>query len=179
MMKRIAVLGAIALALAAGDASAQRSSRGDGAVELGIDGAILFQLDDPTTTVVSIPVQDFRVGFFVGDRLEVEPRLSLTSVHSQGDSFSAYTLELGVLLLPNGDRVGNGFYLRPFIGTNGVSASGAGSDNQGYAGGGLGIKIPFADRRLATRLEANYTRGFGSGGGNAIGLLFGLSFFTR
>jgi hypothetical protein len=179
MMKRIAGLAGIALVLSAGAANAQRARRNNGAVELGVDAGIMFGLDDPTSTVVSIPVQDFRVGLFVGDRLELEPRLSLNSIHSQGESLTTYTAELGVLFLPSGDRVGNGLYLRPFVGTAGASLSGAGSDNSGYGGVGLGIKIPFADRRLATRLEANYTRGFSNGGSNAIDLLFGLSFFTR
>jgi hypothetical protein len=44
---------------------------------------------------------------------------------------------------------------------------------------GVGLKIPFSDRRLATRMEANYSHGFSNGGSNLIGLLIGLSFFTR
>ena len=82
--------------------------------------------------------------------------------------------------MPAGDRVGKGFYLRPFLGVVGVSVSGGGgNDNSGYGGAGVGIKIPFADRRLATRMEANYAHGFSSGGSNQIGLTLGLSFFTR
>ena len=38
---------------------------------------------------------------------------------------------------------------------------------------------PFADRCLATRMEANYVRDFDNGGKNEIGVLIGLSFFTR
>jgi hypothetical protein len=33
--------------------------------------------------------------------------------------------------------------------------------------------------RLSTRLEANFAHQFGEGDGNEIGLLAGLSFFTR
>ena len=38
---------------------------------------------------------------------------------------------------------------------------------------------PFADRLHATRMEANYVRDFDNGGKNKIGVLIGLSFFTR
>jgi len=44
---------------------------------------------------------------------------------------------------------------------------------------GVGVKLPFADRRLATRMEANYVRDFDNGETNEIGVLIGLSFFTR
>jgi hypothetical protein len=58
--------------------------------------------------------------------------------------------------------------------TSGISAS-----RNGLAGLGLGLKLPWDDRRLATRTEANYTHWVGNDGGNAIGILIGLSFFTR
>ncbi|HMG12249.1 MAG TPA: hypothetical protein VK571_03665, partial [Gemmatimonadaceae bacterium] len=64
----------------------------------------------------------------------------------------------------------------PFLGIIGVSVDGPGDDNTGVVGIGAGLKLPFADRRLATRLEANYSH---SDGSNLLGLLFGLSWFTR
>lgn len=180
MIKRLAFLGVAALAITAPAVKAQRSSRASSPIELGIDGGVIFGLDAPRATVVILPLQDFRVGFLVTDRLALEPRFSLTSAHTAGITATQYNLEFGVVYSPSGDRVGNGFYGRPFVGVNGASVSGGGgSDNTGYAGLGLGLKIPFSDRRLATRLEANYAHGFGNGGGNQIGLLFGLSFFTR
>lgn len=180
MKKRLVVLGAVALALAASSAHAQRARSGGGPVELGVDGGVTFGLDDPNTTVVQLPVQDFRLGYFVDDRLELEPRFSLNSIHGGGASLTTYSLELGVLFIPKGDRVGKGLYIRPFLGTVGISVSGGGgNNNSGYGGAGLGLKIPFADRRLATRMEANYAHGFSNGGSNQIGLTIGLSFFTR
>jgi hypothetical protein len=115
----------------------------------------------------------------VTDDLAIEPRFNLNSIHSNGASLTTYDFALGVVYQPDGDRVGKGFYGRPFIGVSGASGSGGGSTNNGYLGLGLGLKLPFADRRLATRMEANYAHGFGNGGGNQIGLLLGLSFFTR
>jgi hypothetical protein len=179
-MKRLLVIGFAMLVLAAPAAKAQRSQRGSTPVELGIDGGVTFGLDAPRTTVVALPVQSFRVGFLMSNNLALEPRVGINSFHSGGASATSYDLQLGVVYQPDGDRVGNGFYGRPFAGISGLNVSGpGGNNNSGYMGLGLGLKIPFADRRLATRMEANYAHGFSGGGSNQIGLLIGLSFFTR
>ena len=180
-MKRLLVLGFASLVLAAPAAKAQRSQRGSTPVELGIDGGVTFGLDAPRTTWVALPVQSFRVGFHMSNNLALEPRVSINSFHGGGGgSATSYDLQLGVVYQPAGDRVGNGFYGRPFAGISGLNVSGpGGNNNTGYMGLGLGLKIPFADRRLATRMEANYAHGFSGGGSNQIGLLIGLSFFTR
>lgn len=182
MTKKLVVLGVMLLAAASPTAHAQRSSRGSNPIELGVDGGILFGLDNPKTTVVALPVQDFRIGFLVTDRLAFEPRAHLNMLSGGGARLTTYGFEIGLVYSPAGDRVGRGLYGRPFMGITGFSTSGGGpgtSDSNGYAGLGVGLKLPFADRRLATRLEANYAHGFSSGGTNQIGLLFGLSFFTR
>jgi hypothetical protein len=178
MIKRLFVLSVATLVFATpAEAQRQRTST---PIELGIDGGLLFGLDAPRTTVVALPVQSFRVGFLVTDNLALEPRVGINSIHGGGASVTAYDFQLGVVYQPDGDRVGKGLYGRPFIGVSGVSVSGPGGNNtNGYLGLGLGLKIPFADRRLATRMEANYEHGFGGGGSNVIGLLIGLSFFTR
>jgi len=177
-MKRILVFGALALALTASIAEAQRSSRRDGGpIELGIDGGLTFGLDDPNGTLLQIPIQSFRVGYFLNDRFEIEPRIAIVSSSGGGGGTStAYVLEAGLLYQPNGDRVGKGLYFRPFVGVSGFTTPGPGDDNAGEVGIGVGVKLPFADRRLATRLEANYAHADGS---NLLGLLFGLSWFTR
>jgi len=179
MIKRIVVLSALAIAVAAPAASGQRSSQRSGPIELGIDGGVSFLFASPTLTQVALPVQDFRLGYFLNDKAEIEPRFNINSLHANGGGVTTYGFEIGLLLLPHGDRVGNGVYLRPFAGLTGVSVTGGGSNNSGNAGVGVGLKLPFEDRRLATRMEANYTREFGNGGMNAIGVLIGLSFFTR
>jgi hypothetical protein len=115
----------------------------------------------------------------VSDHLELEPRFNLTSAHSGGASATDYNFELGVLYQPAGDRLGKGLYGRPFFGVSGSSGTGFASSNSGYLGLGVGLKIPFSERRLASRLEAAYTHGFDNGGTNALGVLFGLSYFTR
>ncbi len=179
MMKRLLVLSLATLVFAAPAAKAQRQ-RASTPIELGIDGGVFFGLDAPRTTVVALPVQSFRVGFLVTDNLALEPRAAINSIHGGGASVTTYDFQLGVVYQPDGDRVGKGLYGRPFIGVSGLSVSGAGgNNNNGYMGLGVGLKIPFADRRLATRMETNYEHGFGGGGSNLIGLLIGLSFFTR
>ena len=55
------------------------------------------------------------------------------------------------------------------------SGKSGGNNNSGYGGAGVGIKIPFADRRLATRIEANYAHGFSNGGSHQTGLAIGLA----
>jgi hypothetical protein len=160
-------------------AHAQRSQHASMPIELGIDGGIIFGLDAPRATVVTLPIQDFRIGFLVTDNVAIEPRFNLNSIHVSGATVTSYNLELGIVYQPAGDRVGKGLYGRPFIGVNGDHVTGQPSTSNGYLGLGVGVKIPFSDRRLATRMEANYAHGFNNGGGNLIGLLFGLSFFTR
>lgn len=179
MSKRLFFISLALLAIVTPSASAQRRSSVAHPVELGVDGGIIFGLDAPKATIVSLPLQDFRVGFFMSDFLELEPRFNLNSIHGGGQSLTTYTVELGALYMPSGDRVGKGFYFRPFLGISGASASGAGSNNSGFAGLGAGLKIPLENRRLATRLETNFAHGFDNGGTNQIGVLFGLSFYTR
>ena len=179
MMKKLLVV-AVALALIAPAAEAQRTSRhGSGGIELGIDAGLTFGVGNSSGTLFSLPTQVFRLGYFLSDKLEFEPRFSINSISGGGNTVSTYNLEAGLLLIPDGDRVGKDLYLRPFVGVAGISVPGPGDSNSGYIGAGAGLKLPFADRRLATRLEANYEHGFASGGSNTIGLLAGLSFFTR
>jgi hypothetical protein len=177
MLRKILVFTLI-LASSAGVAGAQRNSRGSNPLELGIDGGINFIFANPTVTILSLPAQDFRLGFILNNSWEAEPRVGLNSIHSNGASLTTYQLALGLLWHPGANPTGKGVYVRPFVGMTGVSGSGV-SNNNGLLGVGLGAKIPFGDHRLATRVEANYAANLGNGGNNQIGLLFGLSFFTR
>src|ERR1700726_2811262 len=138
MIKKLVVVSALAFTVAASAASAQRSSQRSGPIELGIDGGVSFFFASPTITQVSLPVQDFRLGYFLNDKAEIEPRLSINSVHANGGGVTTYGFEVGLLLSQHGDRVGNGLYLRPFAGVTGVSVTGGGSNNSGNAGAGVG-----------------------------------------
>jgi hypothetical protein len=175
MTKNLLVLGFLALVVSASAADAQK--RVSRPMEFGLDGGISFGMDDPNVTTVSVPVQALRVGFFMNDKVSLEPRFNFNSISGGGASFRTYALELGALYHFGGYAKGSGLYVRPFTGIAGGSTA-AGSDSDAFLGAGVGVKLPFANRRLATRLEANYGHAFSDGGGSdGLGVLFGLSLF--
>lgn len=176
MMKKLVVLGLLVLT-AASTADAQKNTSRP--IELGLDGGLSVGFDDPNVTTVSLPVQAIRVGFFMNDALSLEPRFNFNSVSGGGVSIRTYALELGALWHLGGYAKGNGLYVRPFTGIVGVGGD-AGSGSDAFMGAGVGVKLPFAQRRLATRLEANVAHAFSDGGGsNGLGVLFGVSLFHR
>lgn len=161
-------------------AVAQQAAPGVRLIELGVDAGVTFDLTDPKTTTINIPAQVFRVGFFINDRLSLEPALAINAVNGGGTTFTEYRGQLGLLWHFNPPSVGHGWYARPFAGFEGAHTKGN-TTTQAVAGAGVGIKLPLASR-LATRFEANYAHLFSqgsSGSNNAIGLLAGLSFFNR
>lgn len=167
---------AAALALVSSIASAQDPRP----LELGIDAGVTFGLDDPNVTVIAIPLQNFRLGFMMTDRVGIEPSVALNSIRADGDNFTTYSLAVGLLWHFTSFR--SGPYFRPFIGVNGFSGDEIDGVSQFFVGAGFGIKIPVVDERLAWRLEANFAHAFDDGdveGGSQIGLRAGLSFFTR
>lgn len=181
MTKNLVVLGFVALVMSATAADAQRNvSR---PIELGMDGGINFGFDDPNVTTVSLPVQALRVGFFMNDKVSLEPRFSFNSISGGGTSLRTYALELGALYHLGGYNKGSNLYVRPFLGIAGgsIDTGGAGntSDSDAFMGAGVGTKLPFANRRLAARLEANFGHAFDAAGSNGLGLLFGISWFNR
>jgi len=172
---RILKLAATVAVLGATPAMAQRP------LELGLDAGLQFGVEDPTSVTMSIPVQAVRVGFFLGDRASIEPSLSWNWFKFEGeDAFYTLSANLGLNYHFQADPERTRAYLRPLLGLARVGGGGA-DLTQFQAGVGVGVKIP-ASNRLALRLEANATHGFeteDAGSGTAVGLLFGLSFFTR
>lgn len=148
-------------------------------IELGVDGALEIILEDPRVTTIGIPIGQFRVGFFTSPTLSWEPSLALNYVNFEGGGdASRIRLGLGLLFHLSPDRTRPQTYLRPFGGLTTVS-NGA-SDTDAHLGFGMGFKIPWANRRLATRLEAFLQHVFTEPDGvTSVGALFGLSFFTR
>ena len=176
MMNKLVVLGFLALVATATSADAQKSNAR--LIELGMDGGISIGFDDPNVTTVSLPVQALRVGFFMNDKVSLEPRFNFNSVSGGGVSIRSYSLELGAVYHLGGHARGSGLYVRPFAGIAGVGGD-VGSASDGFVGAGAGIKLPFANRRLATRLEANLGHAFNDAGSNGLGVLFGVSLFHR
>ena len=168
-----------ALTLTAAAALAQDSAPRP--LELGIDAGVTIGLGDNDGTSIDLPVQAFRVGFPISPRVSLEPKISLNVLTGNGDTFTSYREELGLLYHLGSSRYPGAYhragpYLRPFAGLVGFSD---GDDaTGGILGAGIGLKMPLVSR-LSSRFEANFAHRFGDFEGNEIGLLAGLSFFTR
>lgn len=159
-------------------ATAAPAARAQGRpIELGIDGALIFVLDDPTVVTLGVPIQQFRIGFHTTPTMSIEPMGSLNYLHVDDFDVTQLTLGVGVLFHRTADRTRNQTYFRPFVQFSSVSAEGT-SESGAALGIGFGIKNPIANR-LATRLEAFLAHDFDDGGSTSIGGLFGLSFFPR
>jgi len=173
------------LAAAGSSATAQAGPPTNNLLEFGIDAGATFGLGDQSSVQLTLPASRFRVGFALpgSSRWTIEPAtfLSWTKVEDS-DGVFVYDLELGalyhfsaptnVIATPPLSVV----YVRPFIGVTGLS-SGGDDDSEFFAGGGLGIKLPWRPN-LAWRLEANVGYGFDNEAFR-LGLLAGMSFFTR
>src|SRR5437764_4044072 len=88
---RIGIIACAAVLLASIEARAQNP------IELGIDAGVSIGLGDNSVTVINIPAQAFRVGFFFDDNLSLEPKLALNTITGSGDTFTSYLFELGLL----------------------------------------------------------------------------------
>lgn len=168
--------GVLTAALAALLLVLPRSAAGqDRPVELGIDAGALIDLSDDTDVIAGVPLQSLRVGFFVSDAISIEPQVSFTYFNVPGESGVAVDGEIGPLIHLSPDRSRQQAYVRPFGGISYVTDG----ETVFRLGGGVGVRIPVAER-LATRLEASYAHGFTDfGGGDILALRVGLSFFTR
>ena len=178
MMRKFS-LATLLLALTAVQASAQ--STAPRPLELGIDAGVTIGLDDDSFTTIDIPVQAFRIGFPLSPRVSLEPKLRLNVLTGEGDTFTTYRADLGLLYHLGSARYPGayhraGLYLRPFAGI--VGFSNGDSDSAGLLGAGVGYKMPLVSR-LSSRFEVNFAHAFGDGDSNELGLLAGLSFFTR
>lgn len=181
-MKRFAVAFS-GLALLASAAGAQGTAPRP--LELGIDAGVTIGVGDNSYTTLDIPAQAFRVGFPISPRTSLEPKLMIHLVSDDGTSTS-YRAELGLLYHLGSSRYPGayqraGAYVRPFLGLVGYSVDNDGDsydESNGLLGAGIGFKMPLLSR-LSSRFEANFAHRFGDGDANEIGLLAGLSFFTR
>ena len=157
-------------------------------LELGIDAGVTIGIDDDAFTTIDIPVQAFRIGFPITNRASLEPKIRINLVTGDGGTATSYRGELGLLYHLGSDRYPGayhraGLYVRPFVGIAGFNFDDDdsdldGSDASGLLGAGIGYKFPLVSR-LSTRLEANFAHYFGDADATEIGLLAGLSFFTR
>jgi hypothetical protein len=182
-MRRVLSFAALSLIAIASTASAQRTTRSTMASanpspEIGVDAGLQSTLDDPKTTSFQIPIQNIRMGFYVSPVISLEPSLRFNYSKFADVSVTTYGVGLGLLYHFSPSRTANQMYVRPFIGLDGISGEGS-SDSALSFGAGFGVKVPLRDR-FATRFEANLAHSSNDGASqNAIGLLAGLSVYTR
>jgi hypothetical protein len=149
-------------------------------VEIGQDMGFSVTFDGSTVTQVSIPAGDVRVGFYVADRVEIEPQLSLSYTHVSGGSLTVIGFDLTGLIHFTADRTRAQPFFQPIVGIRFVDGGGS-SASQFQAGAGIGAKLPVAER-LAFRIEgifAHYFKNNNFAEVNAVGARLGLSFFTH
>lgn len=171
--------GVVALAvLSVGGAATAAAQR---PIELGVDAGVMFDLDDPKTTALSIPVQGIRAGFFMSDKLSIEPAVAFNWIKASGeDAFSTLALDAGVLYHLSADASRSQLYVRPVAGVTRFGGGGE-STSQFNVGGGIGVKLPMSER-MKLRLEGSLRHGLESDdmpSGTAAGLTIGFSFLTR
>lgn len=175
-MRRVLSSAALAIFALSAPVSAQRATAGSASAspEVGMDAAVSFDLGTNGNTSFDIPAQRIRMGFFVSPELSIEPTLGLHRVSGTG-SVSYYEIGAGVLYHFSTSRAARQFYARPFLEVQGISVGGGTSNSNTLFGIGGGMKVPLRDR-IASRFEANFAHGNGR---DFVGLLAGLSFYTR
>jgi hypothetical protein len=172
-MRRLLSIAALSILTLSASASAQRSLTKP-SPEVGMDAAVTFGLGNGQGTFTSIPAQSIHMGFFLSPALSIEPMFGLSSASGGGTTITTYNIGTGALYHFSPSRTANQLYVRPFVQIAGFSGSGV-SDSQALFGVGGGIKIPVRDR-IASRFEANFAHTDGS---DMVGLVAGLSFYTR
>jgi opacity protein-like surface antigen len=158
-----------------------------GGVELGFDGGVEFRNnedlevedEDPVEfgdeTRVGLPIQRFRVGYHASDVISIEPSIGLDYLKvedptddADDDDVSATDLDFGLAILihfrADPDNPVAYALLRPAYHMTDLNVGDDEDDNEGSQSqfglaGGIGVKLPIADR-LDVRLEGAYERRF-------------------
>ena len=169
-------------------AHAQRVGR---PFEFGVDAAAQFGLGSDDYTVITLPAQRARIGYELSNKASFEPFASFSYLSSGGLAATNLDLGVGLLLYLTGNTTAapasmaatvSRVYVRPFALMQYARLSGGGqsdSNTEFGFGAGLGLRQPLGSTRLATRWEVNVQHVSGPGSGTSLGLLVGLSFFTR
>lgn len=179
MTGRSKVLG-FALALSSVAAVSQAGAQGR-PIELGTDLGVAFDFSGgSTTTTVTVPTMVLRAGFWMNDRISVEPNVNFTWVHVSGSSLTNFNAALALLYHFNADVARTRPYVAVFPGIAHLDVGGV-SSTQFFAGAGLGALVPLRER-LAFRAEGLYSHSFSTSelsSSDEAALRLGLSFFTR
>ena len=178
-MRRLAVIAAVMLGVVLPSVAGAQTP-----AEIGVDGALSTTLDSPRLTTLSIPLQRLRIGFFTSPRVSIEPYGGLNYGSVEGISFTDFNFGAGLLYHFGAARSAPQPYVRPFLEFE-HSASSSDRETRGTTafalGGGLGVKIPIANR-FAWRLEAALAHTFEADdvrASTSLSGIFGLSVFIH
>jgi|tagenome__1003787_1003787.scaffolds.fasta_scaffold20866169_2 hypothetical protein len=159
--------------------------------EFGLDAAAQFGLGDTHFTTIVLPAQRARIGYEFSNAASFEPFGTFIYQSAGGFSSTSLGLGAGILFFLTGNTSAapasmtstvSRIYVRPFAVMQYIRLSDgtdSNSDTEFGFGGGLGLRKPLGSSRLATRWEVNIQHVGGSDAFTSLGLLVGLSFFTR
>jgi hypothetical protein len=189
-MRRILSVAAVALLAIAPAAQAQRGATNAAMpLEFGVDGGLSFGTGGTNNSVdFALPIPAVRVGFHMNPTWSIEPSLSLYNRSVTGGSSTDYQIGVAALYHFSPSRAANQFYARPFLNFIGdrtktetsPTTTVTTSSNMTEIGAGFGVKMPWRDR-MAWRVEGNLSHLSEkvATGDTRVGVLFGLSYFTR
>ena len=147
--------------------------------EFGMDAGIGFSHQNgASVTTISIPASTVRAGVFVTPAVSIEPGIGLFRTSSGGSALTSFELVVGALYHFETSRAKDQPYVRPFVDYLHSSASGLPSASTTGLGVGVGIKHPF-NPRISGRAELNLAHYDTSPGTTKIGILAGISVFSR
>jgi opacity protein-like surface antigen len=178
---------AVVLLAAAVAPAAAQMNRG---LELGMDAAFFhysYSYGDGTgassRNVLTIPVSQVRIAFPTSGPYEIETAANLGYSSVDGRSQTTVSADLAVLIELSHDPKASQWFLRPALGIDHFSSSSSGttSTSDRYRiTAGIGDRMPLTDRISARyELRYSYSPKYGNTTANAIGLLAGISVFTR
>jgi hypothetical protein len=184
----------LALAFSSSTVFAQRSvntgagAGGGGFWEFGTDfAALIFGMDDPSTTDFNFGFGTVRAGRFIADNMSIEPVVVFSyGSTSGGPSGNFLGAEVGFLYHFQADRTQQQFFVRPGFSFNRTSTTSGGttvSNNRTAVMVGAGIKRPSKkNARFSWRGEARFTNMMKSGSipsSSELAIIGGVSVYTR
>jgi hypothetical protein len=190
MLKRVTVLAVLALFAVVASAQAQGTK---GSVELGVDNAIGYDITGKLNDVevsdrifALIPFGNWRAGFYVNDKISIEPGLGFQFLNFSDDGGTNWLLNGTVDVVYNMPS-GLLFHVGGLINVDSDKPAGAAAETTTVSqlgfGGGLGYRVEMATQlylRLGLRgwylLEKTDD---GRPSTIRIAGVFGLSYFTK
>jgi hypothetical protein len=160
-------------------------------IEIGMDAGLEYIMpgddgfgDSPSYTIIGIPAQWVRAGFFVSDVLSIEPTLGLARISGDDQSMTSLRMSVaGAYRFATRDG-GTIPFVRGILGLDRQSAGSDGdseSDSQVRVGAGGGLEIP-AGERLFFRLSGEFHHSFEGdflASANRIAVLAGLTVIVK